>query len=243
MKLLFLLIVIICIVAALLFYRTISGSGGGVQNAFIFLVHDGKFLAVRDKNTNEWMLPGGKIDKGETPRKAAFREFEEETEYELKDDGRIQVLKEIMYNQGDVSINGKPPVSAMYIVSCRYNISDRICDTELFNNNETNNREWIPLDEYDTQHKKWRQVAWNSVKQTLVPIAKTLNLIRPARSKSMENVSAPNSKKTNATTMFNLPPDSEDESSEPEEEDHRPLCRYAPKCYQVNSQHKLNYRH
>jgi 8-oxo-dGTP pyrophosphatase MutT (NUDIX family) len=42
------------------------------------LVRDGQVLTVRKAGSTRFMLPGGKIDPGETPREAAIREVMEE---------------------------------------------------------------------------------------------------------------------------------------------------------------------
>ena len=42
------------------------------------LVRDGQVLTVRKAGSARFMLPGGKIDPGETPREAAVREVREE---------------------------------------------------------------------------------------------------------------------------------------------------------------------
>jgi ADP-ribose pyrophosphatase YjhB (NUDIX family) len=39
----------------------------------------GRILVVRPTYTNEWMLPGGRVERGETPHQAAVREAREET--------------------------------------------------------------------------------------------------------------------------------------------------------------------
>lgn len=43
------------------------------------LTHQGKVLMIFNRWRQEWELPGGMIDAGETPRQAAFREVLEET--------------------------------------------------------------------------------------------------------------------------------------------------------------------
>ena len=40
---------------------------------------EGRILVVRPTYTNEWMLPGGRVERGETPHQAAVREAREET--------------------------------------------------------------------------------------------------------------------------------------------------------------------
>lgn len=53
-----------------------------VTTAFLFIVSAGKVLVVkrssRVRNPGTWGLPGGHIDRGETPKQAALRECREE---------------------------------------------------------------------------------------------------------------------------------------------------------------------
>lgn len=58
------------------------------KNAFVAIIwrnkQPAKVFVVRDKKTGKWMLPGGKIDRGETPKQAAMRELKEESGYDAK---------------------------------------------------------------------------------------------------------------------------------------------------------------
>ena len=57
-----------------------------IRNAVILLITGRSFdriLMVRDTYNGKWMLPGGKIEKGETPFQGAVREFKKETSFDL----------------------------------------------------------------------------------------------------------------------------------------------------------------
>jgi 8-oxo-dGTP pyrophosphatase MutT (NUDIX family) len=57
-----------------------------IKNASIIVVTGRNYdrvLMVRDKKNLQWMFPGGKIDRNETPWQAAKREFREETGFDL----------------------------------------------------------------------------------------------------------------------------------------------------------------
>lgn len=47
--------------------------------SLVVMTYQGKVLMIFNKWRQEWELPGGMIDAGETPRQAAFRELLEET--------------------------------------------------------------------------------------------------------------------------------------------------------------------
>jgi 8-oxo-dGTP diphosphatase len=48
------------------------------------LFRDSKILLIKRRDIPVWVLPGGGIDPGESPEKAACREMEEETGYQVK---------------------------------------------------------------------------------------------------------------------------------------------------------------
>lgn len=57
-----------------------------ITKAFVVVVSEqtpSRALVVSDYR-GKWMLPGGVLDRGETPRDAARRELEEESGYDLK---------------------------------------------------------------------------------------------------------------------------------------------------------------
>jgi len=57
----------------------------------------GDIIIVRETKSKKWMLPGGKIDNGETPFEAARREFLEETSFSTLIESKI-VFPIIVYN-------------------------------------------------------------------------------------------------------------------------------------------------
>jgi len=54
-----------------------------VVSAVVLRDGDGRILVVRKRGTSRYMLPGGKIEEGETPARAAIRELYEEVGAEL----------------------------------------------------------------------------------------------------------------------------------------------------------------
>ena len=57
-----------------------GGRYGRVEGANVLVTDaDGRILVVRPTYTREWMLPGGRVERGETPHAAAIRETREET--------------------------------------------------------------------------------------------------------------------------------------------------------------------
>ena len=62
-----------------------------ITSAAILLLSgkDEKILLVRNSSSHSWMMPGGLVDRGETPKQAAYREFQEETNFTL-DESKVQ---------------------------------------------------------------------------------------------------------------------------------------------------------
>jgi ADP-ribose pyrophosphatase YjhB (NUDIX family) len=57
-----------------------SGRYARVEGANVYATDaEGRILVVRPTYTKEWMLPGGRVERGETPHEAAIREAREET--------------------------------------------------------------------------------------------------------------------------------------------------------------------
>ena len=55
-----------------------------IVSAVVLRDSDGRILVVRKRGTSRYMLPGGKIEQGETPAQAALRELHEEVGAELE---------------------------------------------------------------------------------------------------------------------------------------------------------------
>ena len=55
-----------------------TNSADFVVSAVVIRDRDGRVLLVRKRGTSRYMLPGGKIESGETPAQAAIRELHEE---------------------------------------------------------------------------------------------------------------------------------------------------------------------
>src|SRR5687768_15348042 len=49
------------------------------DSAFVVLRYNGHVLLVQPRSDRRWQLPGGRLERGETPRRAALREVLEET--------------------------------------------------------------------------------------------------------------------------------------------------------------------
>lgn len=49
------------------------------DSAFAIILHSRHILLVKARDKNNWQLPGGRLERGETPAQAVIREVKEET--------------------------------------------------------------------------------------------------------------------------------------------------------------------
>ncbi|BAY80743.1 hypothetical protein NIES267_02000 [Calothrix parasitica NIES-267] len=82
------------------------------------LIIDGKALLLKNER-NEWDLPGGRIELGETPENCLVREFQEETSVNVK-------IKEIIDSYLFEVIPGKHVFIVTYGCELRCNFSPKI---------------------------------------------------------------------------------------------------------------------
>jgi 8-oxo-dGTP pyrophosphatase MutT (NUDIX family) len=111
---------------------TFTRVSDGIHAAGGVVVRDGKVLLVHRPRYDDWTLPKGKLDKGESFEDAALREVEEETGV------RCTLGRELpgtMYMVG-----GRPKV-------VRYWLMEPEFETPFVPNDETDELRWLSRDE------------------------------------------------------------------------------------------------
>ena len=104
----------------------------GIHAAGGVVVRDGKVLLVHRPRYDDWTLPKGKLDEGESFENAALREVEEETGV------RCTLLRELpgtMYMVGD-----RPKI-------VRYWLMEPESETPFVPNDETDELRWLSRDD------------------------------------------------------------------------------------------------
>ena len=80
------------------------------------LVRDGRLLTVRKAGSSRFMLPGGKIDPGESPREAAVREVMEEVGVDVSGGGEpLGRFHDVAANEPDAWVD-----ATVYVTHLRH---------------------------------------------------------------------------------------------------------------------------
>jgi 8-oxo-dGTP diphosphatase len=96
------------------------------------VVRDGQVALVHRPRYDDWTLPKGKLDPGESFEQAALREVEEETGL------RARLVRELPPTSYDVS--GRPKIVRYWLME----VDDA---TPFVPNDETDELRWVALDE------------------------------------------------------------------------------------------------
>jgi 8-oxo-dGTP diphosphatase len=103
-----------------------------IQAAGGVVTHGGRVLLVHRPRYDDWTLPKGKLDPGESFEDAALREVEEETGVRAR---LVSELPETHYE-----VNGRPKV-------VRYWLMEPEGDAAFVPNDETDELRWVTPDE------------------------------------------------------------------------------------------------
>ncbi len=96
------------------------------------VVRDGHVALIHRPRYDDWTLPKGKLDPGESFEDAAEREVEEETGL------RAHLVRELPATT--YKVNGRPKI-------VRYWLMEVDDDAPFVSNDETDELRWVPLDE------------------------------------------------------------------------------------------------
>lgn len=88
--------------------------------AGLVVTKNNQLLLAYSNNKNAWYLPGGKVDKGETPKEALIREIREELNIDLQPD-KIESYKHI-----SAPAYGESPELIMEQDIFRYDLTEKI---------------------------------------------------------------------------------------------------------------------
>src|SRR5690349_2253835 len=94
----FILMLITTKMLATVYLKPQPGFNPKIEIAAIYIEYDDQILILHRQNTksegNKWGIPGGKIDKEETPLQAIIRETKEETGFDISKQS-IETLKAV----------------------------------------------------------------------------------------------------------------------------------------------------
>ena len=106
----------------------------------VIILNQGKVLLIHrlKKGKEYYVLPGGSIEKGETPREAATREIKEETNFDIKLDKLLWKIKESV--KGEVKLG-------YYFLAKSFTGDLRLGGPELHRQSDTNIYlfEWVSV--------------------------------------------------------------------------------------------------
>ena len=93
-----------------------------LTSSAVFFTNGNKVLIVKPTNWTEWEIPKGTVDKGESPKAAAVREFKEETNVKLKPGNLEFIGKFNLHKLKDIMLflyreNNLPLISSMKCAS------------------------------------------------------------------------------------------------------------------------------
>jgi 8-oxo-dGTP diphosphatase len=103
-----------------------------IEAAGGMVVRDGEIALVHRPRYDDWTLPKGKLDPGESFEQAAVREVEEETGV------RAELVRELPATTYEV--NGRPKL-------VRYWLMEVADERPFAANDETDELRWVPVDE------------------------------------------------------------------------------------------------
>ena len=110
------------------------------------LMNDGHVLLQREKNGDEYALPGGHIRIGETTRDGLIREFYEET------GERVCCVRMLWTEECFFEWNGKQAhnLAYYYLLESKESLKHSLCDVSFpQEDNEQILLEWIPITDLD----------------------------------------------------------------------------------------------
>lgn len=103
-KLLLIFFLLITKLSAIIYLEPTSQFKPCVEVATVYIEYNGQILLLHRQNDksqgNKWGIPGGKVEKNETPLQAAVREAKEETGFDISNQ-EIETLKTVYveYNE------------------------------------------------------------------------------------------------------------------------------------------------